>query len=112
VTELTNVTADQFLTIAEPCERGPDPANLRLTRAAPDLLLAWDDPAVPGLSWTVYRNADPDPHAWGAPLAQRVSDQDSATPGIQWRDAGAAGPPQGWFYLVVLVNVCGESPLY
>jgi len=112
ITELVNVAADQFLTIAEPCERGPDPGNLRVTRAGLDLDLSWDDPAVAGLTWAVYRDANPDPHAWVTPLAERVSDQDPAAPGIQWRDAGAAPPPQGWFYLVVSVNACGESPLY
>ena len=112
VSELTSVAADRFLTIAEPCERGPDPVHLRVTRAGPDLELGWDDPAVAGLTWTVYRDANPDPRAWGAPLAERVSDQDPAAPGIQWRDAGAAPPPQGWCYLVVSVNACGESPLY
>ncbi len=112
VSELTSVAADRFLTIAEPCERGPDPGNLRVTRAGPDLELGWDDPALAGLTWSVYRDANPDPRAWGAPLAERVSDQDPAAPGIQWRDAGAAPPPQGWYYLVVSVNACGESPLY
>jgi hypothetical protein len=112
VTELTSVAADRFLAIVEPCERGPDPANLRVTRTGPDLVLAWDDPALAGLTWTVYRDAGADPRAWDAPLAQRVPDQDPATPGIQWLDAGAAVPPQGWFYLVVSVNACGESPLY
>jgi hypothetical protein len=112
VTELTNVAADQFLTIEEPCERGPDPADLRVARAGADLALAWDEPAVAGLAWAVYRDAGPDPRAWGGPLAARVTDQDPGAPGIQWTDAGAAPPPQGWFYLVVSVNACGESPLY
>ncbi|MCU0232329.1 MAG: hypothetical protein MUC67_13335 [Acidobacteria bacterium] len=112
MTELTQLAVDQFVRIEEPCERGPDPAGLRLARSGADLLLSWDDPAVAGLNWTVYRDAGPDPRGWGAPLASRVSDEDPGTPGIQWTDAGAAGPPQRYFYLIVSVNACGESPLY
>lgn len=111
VSELTDVPADQFLTIGEPCPRGADPTGLLVDRDGADILLSWDDPADPELSWTVYREAGPDPSGWGAPLAERVSDADPGTPGIQWRDAGTAATPQPWFYLVVSVNACGESPL-
>jgi len=111
VSELTGVPADQFLAIAEPCPRGADPTGLLVAREGTDLVLTWDDPADPELSWTVYRDAAPDPAAWGAPLAEQVSDADPGAPGIQWRDVGAASPPQRWFYLVVSVNACGESPL-
>ncbi|MBP7148627.1 MAG: CRTAC1 family protein [Acidobacteria bacterium] len=109
--EVTALPVNQFVRLREPCPVPDDPTGLLLGRAGPDIVLAWDDPAVPGLAWSVYRDARPDPATWGPAHAAGVTDQDPGTPGIQWRDAGAAGDGQTWFYLVAAANACGESPL-
>ncbi len=109
--ELTSVTVDQFLTVREPCDYASDPTGLAVDKDGADLLLSWDDPAAAGMTWNVYRDGSPDPAGWGAPTAVSVTDQDSATPGIQWRDTGEAGTADTWYYLVTAVNACGETAL-
>ncbi|ANM30275.1 hypothetical protein ABI59_12805 [Acidobacteria bacterium Mor1] len=108
---LTNVTADQFLTINEPCAGAADPTQLRLDRDGPDVVLTWDDPADAGISWNVYRDASKDPSGWGEPHAAGVSDADAGTAGIQHRDSGAAGDVTSHYYLITATNICGETAL-
>ncbi|MDQ7007856.1 MAG: CRTAC1 family protein [Acidobacteriota bacterium] len=109
--ELTGVGINQFLTIHEPCDGATDPTGLLISKQGSDLLLEWDDPADPGVSWNVYRDGDPDPSTWGAAHAAGVGDEDPGTPGIQYTDVGAASDGARWFYLVTATNVCGETPL-
>ncbi len=108
-TEVLNVAANQFVTLDEPCVRPAEPSQLTLRRAGANLVLSWADPAVAGLTWTVHRGSVPNPAAWGAPVAQNVTDGDATTPGIQWTDTGAGAPPATLFYLVGAVNECGEG---
>ncbi len=108
----TNVAVNQFLTIEE-CVSLVEPSNLMVIREENDILLSWDDPSVLGLKWNVYRDSGPDPSLWGLPLDTNVIDEDPGTPGIQYRDTGAADTPDTYFYLITAVNSCGEeSPLY
>jgi hypothetical protein len=110
--QLTDVAVNQFLTIDEPCSPGaPAPDGLLVDRDGDDLVLTWDDPLTGGVTWNVYRDGVPDPSGWPGPHAQGVSDEDPGTPGIQYRDVGAAIDPSRWFYLVTAENVCGETPL-
>jgi len=111
VQQLSSVAANQFLDLGEPCDGAPAASGLSVRRTGDDLLLEWDDPAVSGVNWNVYRDASPDPAGWGAPHAEAVTDEDPATPGIQHTDAGAGADGARWFYLVTAVNVCGETPL-
>lgn len=111
VQELTNVAANQFLKIVESCDFAADPANLMLDKSPSDVLMSWDDPADPELTWNVYRDPSPDPSAWQDAHESGVTDEDGATPGIQHADEGAASDGATWFYLVTANNVCGETPL-
>jgi hypothetical protein len=110
-TELTNVAVNQFLGVEQICRLPEDPANLLAARDGDDIVLSWDDPSDPGVTWNVYRDADPDPSYWGAPHAEGVVDSDPGTPGIQFRDTGAAAVGPMLCYLVTGVNECGETPL-
>jgi hypothetical protein len=40
-----------------------------------------------------------------------MTDGDVLTPGIQYRDIGAAATADSYCYLVTAVNECGETPL-
>ena len=81
-----------------------------MARAGADLVLTWDDPALSGLAWNVYRGSAPDPAAWGPALAVLGrATRTPGTPGIQYRDAGAAAGGSALFYLVSAVDDCGES---
>lgn len=110
-TRRTYVPANRFIRIREGCAGPPDPANLRADRSGGDVVLSWDDAAPPGTSWSVYRDGQPDPSLWGAPIAPWIGDGDPSTPGIQYRDAGAASSASSYFYLVTAVNECGETDL-
>lgn len=112
VQDLTGESVNQFLLIREPCDYASDPTNLRVDRDGDDLVLTWDDPGDPDLTWNVYRDPEPDPSEWTDPHASDVTDEDAATPGIQWRDVGAAsGGGSSLHYLITARNVCGETPL-
>jgi hypothetical protein len=110
-TELTNVAVNQFVRIAEPCPLGAEPANLLADKSGSDVLLTWDDPATPGLTWNVHRGSGADHSGWGPPLAAGVTDADPTQPGIQYRDTGALGSATSYYYLVSSVNECGETPI-
>ena len=76
---------------------GPVP-GLRVERRGEDLLLTWEEADQAG-SYRVHRATDPDPVTWGWPWREGVTDEDPATPGVQWTDPGAAGTdPAAWFY--------------
>ena len=81
----------------------PAPApveGLRVERRDGDLLLSWEE-AEGAASYRVRRATDPDPVTWGIPWRTGVTDEDPASPGVQWTDPGAAGTdPPAWFYLV------------
>ena len=109
VIERTNIPVNRFLRLREVCTVAGDPTGLLVSRGGADLVLTWDDPGVAGLAWNVYRGSVPDPAGWGPALAPWVGDADTATPGIQHRDAGAAGGSTVLFYLVSAVDDCGES---
>jgi len=110
VTEWTYVPVNRSLRIREVCTLPADPTNLILVKDGADVVLAWDDPALSGLTWKVYRDAQPDVSLWGAPRALGVGDQDPAAPGIQYRDVGAASDAGTYFYLVAAFSdACGES---
>jgi hypothetical protein len=109
VTERRWVKPRQFLRIQEVCTLPADPANLLAARDGDDVVLTWDDPAVPGMRWQVYRGTVPDPTGWGAPLGLEVGDADAVAPGIQFRDAGAAASQDPHHYRVTAVDSCGES---
>ncbi|UCF66275.1 MAG: CRTAC1 family protein [Acidobacteriota bacterium] len=109
--QLTNVSADQFLTIVESCDAASDPSGLLLAKAGADLALTWDDPVQPAWTWNVYRDSQPDPALWGPPHAENVTDEDPTEPGIQFTDAGAAEGTASYFYLITTLNECGETPL-
>jgi hypothetical protein len=109
VTERTAIPVNRFLRLREVCIVAGDPTGLLVARAGTDLALTWDDPAVPGLAWNVYRGQAPDPASWGPALALWVGDADGAVPGIQYRDVGAASGGSALFYLVSAVDDCGES---
>ena len=111
VQELTNVAANQFLEIVESCDFAGDPTNLMLDKSASDVLMTWDDPADPALTWNVYRDASRDPSLWQDPHESGVTDEDGARAGIQHTDSGAASDGSTWFYLITANNVCGETPL-
>jgi hypothetical protein len=109
-TEWKYVPVNTFLRIREACAPPADPAGLRTAKDASDLVLTWDDPVLAGLSWKVYRGLQPDHALWGAPRALGVTDQDPATPGIQYRDSGALNDPASLYYLVTaFAPDCGES---
>lgn len=108
---LTNVAVNQLLTIREPCDYATDPANLMVRKDATDLTLEWDDPAVAGTRWNVYRDGSPDPSGWGAPHEEGVTDAEPGTPGIQYRDPGAVPGTSAFHYLITAVNECGETDL-
>ncbi len=93
------------------CSPPGDATNVLLGKQGADVLFTWDDPGDPALAWNLYRDGNPDPAGWGAPHAVGVSDEDGGIPGIQQRDAGAAGTAATHFYLVTTVSACGESPL-
>lgn len=94
-TTLTNVSVNQFLTLG-------DPANLMLEKDGADVILTWDDSALPGLTWNIYREENPDPSTWGPAHSTGVSDQDPGTPGIQYRDAGAVSTGASYYYFVTI----------
>jgi hypothetical protein len=110
-TELTNVAVNQFVRIVEPCALGADPANLRADKSGDDVVLTWDDPVAPGLTWNVRRGASADHASWGPPIANGVTDADATQPGIQYRDTGALTSGTPYYYLPTSVNECGESQL-
>lgn len=110
VQELLDVPGGQSIVIREPCDYASDPTGLTVDRDGDDLVLTWNDPGD-GSTFNVYRDAAPDPSTWGAPHAQDIVDDDPGTPGIQYRDLGAAGDPLTYHYLVTASNVCGETPL-
>ena len=80
-------------------------------RAAADVLVAWDDPAVPTIDWNVYRDGTPDTTGWGAAHATTIGDAEPGTPGIQYRDTNAVLADPLLFYLATATSTCGESPL-
>jgi hypothetical protein len=92
------------------CVRPADPEGLMVSKSAPDLLLAWNDPGEPGMTWNVYRESAPDPSTWGEPHAPGVSDEDPGTLGIQHTDAGAVYGTEPYFYFVSAYTDC-ESPM-
>lgn len=66
-------------------------------------------PAVTATSYTVYRGTTPDFMSSGpAPYRTGVQDEDTATPGVQWTDAGAAANSTSYYYLFFAANSCGE----
>ena len=93
------------------CALAADANALHVGRSGNDLLLNWADPSTPGISWNVYRDGAPDPAAWGGPHAAGVLDGDPGTPGIQYVDAGAVSAGSTLYYLLTVVNACGETPL-
>jgi len=107
VSELTNVAANQALTLREP----GDPENLGVERQGNDLVLSWNDAVIPATGWNVYRDAAADPSGWGPPHDPGVTDEDPGTPGVQHTDVGAASDASSYFYLVTTVTACGETPL-
>jgi hypothetical protein len=89
-----------------------DPEGLRVDYGGGDVFLTWDDPAVPGLLWNVYRGDVAFPSLWGSALASGVADADLGTPGIQFVDAGGVGAGPTLFYRVTADNGCAESSLF
>lgn len=109
-TEWKYVPVNTFLTIREVCTPPGDPTRLTITKHGPDLRLSWDDPAIAGLSWKVYRDTQPNRALWGAPRSVGVTDADSGTAGIQHVDVGAASGNTSLYYLVTAFSPsCGES---
>jgi len=106
-----SLPVNRFLTIREVCAIADDPANVLLGKDGADLLIEWDAPPGPVWNWSLYRDADPDPSMWGAPFDPDVTDEDPATAGVQYRDAGGLVSGSSHFYLLTAVNDCGESPL-
>ncbi len=106
-TTLTNIAINQFIKIEE-C---PHPKNLLLEKDGSDIVLTWDDPLVPGITWNIYRDENPDPSTWGEPYAEGVSDEDPGITGIQYRDIGAVSGASSYHYLITAINECGETPL-
>ncbi|MEW5805783.1 MAG: CRTAC1 family protein [Acidobacteriota bacterium] len=111
-TQLTNVAVNHFIRINESCPDVGDPTNLMVKKDVSDIILTWDDPSVPGLAWNVYRDERSNPMYWGLPHAGRITDSDPGTPGIQYRDAGAAVDGASYYYLITTIDGCCESPLY
>ena len=93
-----------------PCVAPPDPEGLVLDKSGNDVHLAWFGSAPSGPTWNVYRNPDSNPALWGAALATGVTDEDAATPGIQFTDVGGLGAGSVQHYLVT-ETTCAESPL-
>ncbi len=111
-TEWKYVPVNTFLTIREQCTPPADPTRLTVAKQGADALLSWDDPAIAGLTWKVYRDTQPNRALWGAPRSLGVTDEDPGSAGIQRKDLGAIAEASSLYYLVTAFSPsCGESPL-
>jgi hypothetical protein len=93
---------------------GPgDPQNLRADLQSADIVLTFEaGSAALDATYNIYRDLNRDPSTWGAPIATGVTDEDGATPGIQYSDVGAGGDGNSYYYKVTESTPCGgESPL-
>jgi hypothetical protein len=94
------------------CVGPQDPQNLTAELDSADVVLSFVGSGATDATYNIYRDFNRDPSTWGAPIATGVTDQDAVAPGIQYRDVGAGGDVNSYYYKVTESTPCGgESPL-
>jgi hypothetical protein len=112
---LTNGSMDVSLIECDlGCSCAP-PGNadeLRGNRNVNDVVLTFEGSGTPGATYNIYRDTQPNPALFPAPIATGVTDEDGGTPGIQWTDVGATlATSEDYYYKITEVNCGGEEPL-